>query len=203
MKKMLTAMSVMMAALMWAPLAGAAEAGSPEELVEKVGSALIEGVRSDPTLTAAGGHDRLEKLIEDKVIPSVNFERMTASAVGPAWRQASPEQRQKLQTGFKKLLINVYAGALTQLGNQQLVVKPGRRDPAEKEALVKSELKGGGDPVELSYRLVKSEAGWRISNMNVMGVWIAETYRSQFTPLVNQKGIEGLISWLDSRGKAG
>jgi phospholipid transport system substrate-binding protein len=129
---------------------------------------------------------------------------MTASAVGPAWRQATPEQQQRLQEEFKKLLVRTYAGALDQVSDQSVTVRPFRGSPDDKEVLVRTEVRGSGDPVQLDYRLEKTPGeagGWKIYNLNVLGVWLVDTYRSQFAQEINAKGIDGLIARLAERNK--
>ena len=144
-------------------------------------------------------------LVDSKVMPNVNFQRMTASAVGPAWRQASPEQRKRLQDEFKTLLVRTYSGALAQVSDESIQVKPLRAAPTDNEVMVRSEVRGRGDPIQLDYRLEKtpgSGAGWKIYNLNVLGVWLVETYRSQFAQEISQKGLDGLIAALADRNKA-
>jgi phospholipid transport system substrate-binding protein len=147
---------------------------------------------------------RIVALVDSEVMPNLNFQRMTSSAVGPAWRQATPEQRKRLQEEFKTLLLRTYAGALSQVGDQSIVIKPFRAAPEDKEVVVRTEVLGLGDPVQLDYRLEKTPgegAGWKIYNLNVLGVWLVETYRSQFAQEINTKGIAGLINALAERNK--
>jgi phospholipid transport system substrate-binding protein len=127
---------------------------------------------------------------------------MTASAVGPAWRQATPEQQKRLEEEFKTLLIRTYAGALAQVSDQEVNVKPQRAAATDTEVVVRTEIRGRGDPIQLEYRMEKSPAGWRIYNLNVLGVWLVETYRSQFAEEINAKGIDGLIAKLAERNRA-
>jgi phospholipid transport system substrate-binding protein len=137
-------------------------------------------------------------------MPNVNFQRMTAAAVGPAWRQATPEQQKRLQEEFKTLLVRTYSGALSQVDDQTISVKPLRASPEDKELVVRTEVRGRGDPIQLDYRLEKTPgqgAGWKIYNLNVLGVWLVETYRSQFAQEINSKGIDGLIASLAERNK--
>jgi phospholipid transport system substrate-binding protein len=129
---------------------------------------------------------------------------MTASAVGPAWRQATPEQQKRLQEEFKILLVRTYAGALTQVSDQSIFIKPMRANPDDKDVVVRSEVKGRGDAIQLDYRLEKTAgegAGWKIYNLNVLGVWLVETYRSQFAQEINAKGVDGLILTLAERNR--
>jgi phospholipid transport system substrate-binding protein len=138
-------------------------------------------------------------------MPNVNFQRMTASAVGPAWRQASPEQQKRLQDEFKTLLVRTYAGALSQVDDQVITMKPMRNAPGDNEVVVRSEIRGRGDPIQLEYRLEKTAGqgtGWKIFNLNVLGVWLVETYRSQFAQEINAKGLDGLIATLAERNRS-
>jgi phospholipid transport system substrate-binding protein len=138
-------------------------------------------------------------------MPNVNFLRMTASAVGPGWRQATPEQQKRLQEEFKLLLVRTYAGALSQVSDQTIEVKPLRGEMDEKNLVVRTEVKGRGDPIQLDYRLEKTPgegAGWMIYDLNVMGIWLIENYKSQFTKEINNGGLDGLINSLAERNKS-
>jgi phospholipid transport system substrate-binding protein len=143
--------------------------------------------------------------VDQRVMPHVNFQRMTSSAVGPGWRQATPEQQKRLQEEFKILLIRTYSGAVSQLNDQTIAVKPLRAAADDKEVVVRTEVRGKGEPIQLDYRVEKSSdapSGWRIYNLNVMGIWLVENYRSQFAQEINAKGIDGLIASLAERNKA-
>ena len=194
-------------------LAGLALAGAciaqtsdeaPDVLVKRLSTDVLEAIKADKSIQA-GDIAKVVGLVESKVMPNVNFERMTASAVGPGWRQASPEQKKRLQDEFKILLVRTYAGALAQVNEQTITVKPLRAAAEDKEVVVRTEVKGRGEPIQLDYRLEKTPgqgAGWKIYNLNVLGVWLVETYRSQFAQEINAKGIDGLISALAERNKS-
>lgn len=176
---------------------------APEALIQRVAGEVIEAVKADPLLRQ-GDLPRIVELVDSKLMPHVNFERMTASAVGRFWRQASPEQRQRLQAEFKTLLVRTYSGALTQIQDQTfLVVRPTRAAPGATEVVVRTELRGGrGDPIQLDYRLERTPAGWKVYDVNVMGVWLVQTYRTQFAQEINANGIDGLITALAERNRA-
>jgi phospholipid transport system substrate-binding protein len=177
---------------------------APDALIKRVSTDVLDTIKADKTLQN-GEMARIVALVDSKIMPNVNFQRMTASAVGPGWRQATPEQRQRLQEEFKTLLVRTYAGALSQVSDQTISVKPLRAAPEDREVLVRSEVKGRGDPIQLDYRLEKTPgqgAGWKIYNLNVLGVWLVETYRSQFAQEISAKGIDGLIASLVERNKA-
>lgn len=176
---------------------------APDALVKRLSTDVLETIKADKTIKA-GDVNKIMVLVDTKIMPNVNFQRMTASAVGPAWRQATPEQQQRLQEEFKKLLVRTYAGALDQVSDQSVTVRPFRGSPDDKEVLVRSEVRGSGDPVQLDYRLEKTPGeagGWKIYNLNVLGVWLVDTYRSQFAQEINAKGIDGLIAKLVERNK--
>lgn len=175
-----------LAALALAPVFGHAQAEeAPDALIKRLSDDVLGAVKADATLKT-GDISRLMALVDTKVMPSVNFQRMTAGAVGPAWRQATPEQRTRLQEEFKTLLVRTYAG--------------------DTEVVVRTEVRGRGEPIQLDYRLEKTPgqgAGWKIYNLNVLGVWLMETYRSQFAQEINARGIDGLITTLAERNRSG
>lgn len=176
---------------------------APDALVQRLSSEVLDALRSDKSIQA-GDVDKIMVLVDRVIMPNVNFRRMTAAAVGPGWRQASPAQQQRLQEEFKQLLVRTYAGALAQVSDQTVSVKPLRAGPEDKDVLVRTEVRGRGDPVQLDYRLEKTPgqgAGWKIYNLNVLGAWLVETYRSQFAQEINAKGIDGLIQTLSARNK--
>jgi phospholipid transport system substrate-binding protein len=176
---------------------------APDALVQRLSSEVLDALRNDKSIKA-GDVDKIMVLVDKTIMPNVNFRRMTAAAVGPGWRQASPEQQQRLQEEFKQLLVRTYAGALAQVSDQTVSVKPLRAGPEDKDVLVRTEVRGRGDPVQLDYRLEKTPgqgAGWKIYNLNVLGAWLVETYRSQFAQEINAKGIDGLIQTLSARNK--
>ncbi|KGH14599.1 signal peptide protein [Comamonas thiooxydans] len=179
------------------PAAQAAEE-APDALVKRVSADVLETIKKDASLRN-GDSSKINALVNEKVMPYVDFRRMTSAAVGPAWRQATPEQRQKLQDEFKALLIRTYAGALSQVGDQTITVKPVRMAAGDTDVLVRTQVNGRGDPVQLDFRLEKQATGWKLYNFNVLGVWLVETYRNQFAQEINANGIDGLIKTLASR----
>jgi len=176
---------------------------APDALVKRLSTDVLETIKADKSIKS-GDVQKIMVLVDGKIMPNVNFQRMTASAVGPAWRQATPEQKGRLQDEFKTLLVRSYAGALDQVSDQSVVVRPFRGSPDDKEVLIRTEVRGQGDPVQLDYRLEKTPgegAGWKVYNINVLGVWLVDTYRSQFAEEINRKGLDGLIGALADRNK--
>ncbi|GLS14685.1 MlaC/ttg2D family ABC transporter substrate-binding protein [Hydrogenophaga electricum] len=185
-----------------APLGYAVAADeAPDALIKRVSTEVLEAVKAD-TAIQKGDVSRISSLVDTKIMPNVNFTRMTSSAVGRFWRQATPEQQKQLQDEFKTLLLRTYSGALAEVKDQSLSFKPFRAAPNDTEVVVRSEVRGKGDPIQLDYRLEKTADGWKIYDLNVLGVWLVETYRAQFAQEINAKGIDGLIATLAQRNKS-
>jgi phospholipid transport system substrate-binding protein len=182
--------------------AHAADASAPDQLIRQLSLETIEAVKADKAIQA-GDVNKIIALVDAKVMPHVNFQRMTASAVGRFWRQATPEQQTKLQAEFKTLLMRTYAGALTQVKDQTIGLKPLRAQPTDTEVVVRTEIRGKGDPIQLDYRLEKAGAEWKIYDVNVLGIWLADQYRNSFAQEIGANGIDGLIKSLaDKNAKA-
>lgn len=186
------------------PLAQAADE-APDVFIKRLSDDVLATIKHDRGVQS-GDIGRVMGVVDAKIMPNVNFQRMTASAVGPAWREATPAQRERLQQEFKTLLVRTYSGALSQVADDTTInMKPLRASPGDTDVIVRSEIRGRGDPIQLDYRLEKTPgegAGWKIYNLNVLGVWLVETYRSQFAQEVNAHGIDGLIASLEQRNRA-
>ncbi len=179
----------------------AAAAAAPDELIRSVSVDVLDAVKADKAIQG-GDVQKITTLVDAKVMPYVNFQRMTASAVGRYWRQATPEQQKRLQEEFKTLLVRTYSGALTQVKDQTVQLRPMRAAPEDSEVVVRTEIRGRGDPIQLDYRLEKSAGGWKIYDVNVLGVWLVENYRNSFAQEIGAGGIDGLIAKLAERNKA-
>ena len=179
-----------------------AQAGkAPDALIKEVSTDVLESVRADRSIKQ-GDVQKVIALVDIKVMPHVDFQRMTASAAGRYWRQATPEQQKRLQDEFKLLLVRTYSGALAQVQDQTVELKPMRNAPADTEVVVRTEVKGRGDPIQLDYRLEQTPGGWKIYDVNVLGVWLVESYRNMFSQEISASGIDGLITKLAARNKS-
>lgn len=173
---------------------------TPDGLIKTVVSDVMASVKSDPEIQK-GNIPRIVDLVEKKIVPYTDMRRTTEMAMGPNWKKATPEQQAQLVSEFKNLLIRTYSGALSQLRDQTIQFKPLRAAPDDKEVVVKTVVIGRGDPVPLDYRLEKTANGWRVYDMNIMGVWLVEAYRNQFANQIGQNGVEGLVKFLQDRNK--
>lgn len=200
-KRLLLKLALSVAAV--SPMAAfAADASAPDQLIRQLSIETLEAVKSDKAIQG-GDVNKIMQLVDTKVMPHVDFQRITASAVGRFWRQATPEQKQRLQEEFKTLLVRTYAGALTQVKDQTIALKPLRAAAEDSEVVVKTEIRGPGrDPIQLDYRLEKTDGGWKIYDVNVLGIWLADQYRNSFAQEINANGIDGLIKALAERNAA-
>ncbi len=187
--------------LLATPAARAADE-APDEMIRRLSTDVLATIKADKDVQK-GDVSRITSFVDTKVMPTVNFTRMTASAVGRSWRQATPEQQKRLQDEFKSMLVRTYAGALSQVKDQTINVKPLRAGAADTEVIVRTEVVGRGDPIQLDYRMEKTPTGWKIYDLNVLGIWMVETYRTQFAQEISAHGIDGLISALVLRNKTG
>jgi len=185
--------------------ASAAAIEAPDALVSRLAKEITDAVKTDKAL-AAGDAAKVAALIDTKIIPFVNFQRMTASSIGPAWRTATAEQQKRLQEEFKTLLIRTYAGAVKEIKDQTVAVKPLRLAADDTAVIVRSEVRGKGEPIQLDYRVGKltdaSGTAWKIYDINILGVWLVETYRGQFAQEINTNGVDGLIKLLTEKNKS-
>jgi phospholipid transport system substrate-binding protein len=174
---------------------------APDALVQSVSVEVLDNIKSDAALRN-GDFDKLQKLIDDKVAPYVDFERMTKLSVGPGWRGATPEQRQALMREFRTYVVRTYSGALSRVTDHQVKMRPFKAQPADTDVLVRTLVApSNGDPIQLDYRLEKSPAGWKIYDVTILGVSMVETFRASFASEVNQNGVDGLIKALADRNK--
>jgi len=173
---------------------------TPDVLIKRISQEVLDVAKTDKDIQA-GDQSKVLSLVQTKVLPYVDFQRMTELAAGRNWRAATPEQQQELVKQFKSLLIFTYSGALSQVKDQRLEYKPFRADPADTDVEVRSQVitPRAGQVIELNYRLAKGAEGWKIYDINVLGAWLIETYKGNFSAEINKSGIDGLIKTLTAK----
>jgi len=172
----------------------------PDVLIKMVVTDVMTSVKADPEIQK-GNIPKIVDLVDKKIVPFTDMRRTTEMAMGPNWKKATPEQQAQLTGEFKNLLIRTYSGALSQLRDQTVQFKTLRAAPDDNEVVVKTVVLGRGDPVPLDYRMEKTPNGWKVYDMNIMGVWLIEAYRNQFSNQISQNGIDGLVKFLQDRNK--
>ncbi|MCC6870502.1 MAG: ABC transporter substrate-binding protein [Burkholderiales bacterium] len=176
---------------------------APDALVKKVSTEVLGIIKSDPKVQA-GDQARIREVVETKLLPYFDFERITALAMGRNWRQASPEQQKQLVDQFRALLVRTYSGALAQYRDQTMDYKPLRADPAASEVTVRTEVvRPGQAPVPIDYSMVKVGNTWKAYDVIVGGVSLVTNYRDEFNEQVRAGGVEGLIKSLVAKNQGG
>lgn len=181
---------------------GVAAEEAPDALIKNATNEIIELIKTDKAIQA-GDVKHTQEVIESKVLRYFDFNKMTGSAVGREWRNASAEQKSQLAKEFQVLLVRSYSNALTQYKNQTVDVKPLKSTPADNEVTVKTEVKQpGAKPVPIDYDLVKSPDGWKVFDVYVAGVSLVANYRDTFNQEIKASGIDGLVKSLHEKNAA-
>ena len=189
--------SALLAAWITGLAAGSATAQTtpPDEIIRQISTELLHALKASP-------RKRVVVLVEEKLLPHVDCQRMTALAVGRSWRQVSPEQKQRLQAEVRTLFLHTYAGAVSQLRDQPVALQPVRARGDDFDVLVRTEFQGRPEPVRIDYRMAKAETGWKIYDVNAQGTWLVEAWRNSFASEIALGGIDGLIAKLAQRNQA-
>lgn len=176
---------------------------APDALVKRVSQEVLQIIKADP-LVQAGNEARIREVVESKLLPNFNFQRMTALAMGRNMRAASPDQQKRLVDEFRTLLVRTYSGALNQYRNETIDYKPVRMGAADTEVTVRTAvMKAGGSPVQIDYSMEKLPEGWKAYDVIVGGVSLVTNYRDEFNEQIKSGGVDGLIKTLADRNKGG
>lgn len=175
---------------------------APDALVKSVAEDVLQALRTDKDLQN-GDVKKAMDLVDTKILPHFDFEGMTADTVGKSnWRSASSQQKQKLISEFKALLVRTYATSLSSYKSQVIRFKPLKLDPSDTSALVRSEiLQPGGQPVQADYLMEKGDKGWKVADVRFAGISLAANYKTSFGQEISSSGIDGLIDYLVRRNK--
>ena len=169
---------------------------APDQLVQKINDEVLAAIKGDKDL-AAGDKQKALKLAEEKVLPYIDFEHATRLAVGRAWNQASPEQKKRLVTEFRNMLVRTYSNAIQAYEGQTLKVLPARGKQDPEDTVVRTQfVRAGGQPLPIEFHMRQAEKSWKVYDIVVEGVSLVMTYRSEFDAVVKQEGIDGLIKRL-------
>lgn len=199
MKPIIQLIAAASATIAFATSAIAAEA--PDALVKRISADVIETVKADKDIQA-GNRNKIMDLVNSKILPHVDAEKMTQQAAGRYWRQATPEQQKQLIKEFTNLLVYTYAGALSQIKNETVEFKPFRAEAGASDVEVRSQVNvARGEPITLNYRLSNGPQGWKIYDINVLGAWLVQTYTSTFASEIGKTGVDGLIKKLAERNQ--
>ena len=169
---------------------------APDQLVQKITDEVLAAIKSDKQL-AAGDKQKALKLAEEKVLPYIDFEQATRLAVGRAWSQASPEQKKRLVSEFRNMLVRTYSNAIEGYQGQTLKVLPSRGKQDPEDTTVRTQfIRAGGQPLPIEFHMRQTDKTWKVYDIVVEGVSLVMTYRSEFDAVVKQEGLDGLIKRL-------
>ena len=187
------------AALLALAAASAFAQEAPDALVKRVSQDTIGIIKSDPKVQA-GDQQRIREVVETKLLPYFDFERITALAMGRNWRQASPEQQKQLVEQFRQLLVRTYSGALAQYRDQTIEYKPLRAEAGATDVTVRTEVvRPGQTPVQIDYGMAKEDSGWKVYDVIVGGVSLVTNYRDEFNAQIKSGGVDGLLKTLQAK----
>lgn len=199
-KKIIWAMTVS-CSLMMVGAAMAQTQEAPDVLIKRISEDVMATAKSDKAIQN-GSTQRVQQIVEEKILPYIDFQRTTMLATGRYWRDATDEQKKRLTEEFRSLLVYTYAGAIAQIKDHQLEYKPLRADPSDTDVIVNTQvIQPRGTPIQLSYRLEKTPSGWKIYDVNVLGAWLVQAYKSSFASEISKSGIDGLIKTLAEKNK--
>lgn len=197
---MLRAILVLLTSLL--PMAAWAAEPSPDALAKTTTQEVLAILKADKEIQG-GNVQKVYSLVEAKVLPHFDFNRMTQLALGKHWNAASPKQKQALVKEFRALLVRTYATSLTAFSNQTVDFKPFSMQPDATEVTVLTEVKQpGGKPIPINYEMHKTSFGWKVYDVSIDGVSLVINYRSSFASTIRQSGIDGLISMLEAKSRS-
>jgi phospholipid transport system substrate-binding protein len=198
-KIILVASSAMIATTIFAQAQGNI---APDQVITTLSNDVLVQIKQDKTLQN-GNIKKLMALVENKIMPNVDFAKMTASTVGKNWSKATPDEKKKLEELFRALLVRTYSGAVSAVKDYKVTVKPLTITPTATSTIVKTDVVANGrQPIALNYRMQYNGTQWKITDVNVAGIWLVESYRSSFTKTVTESGIAGLIKVLEDKNAA-
>jgi phospholipid transport system substrate-binding protein len=174
---------------------------APDVLIKRISEDVMNVAKTDKDVQS-GNSRRIQQVVDERILPYVDFQRMTSLVAGRYWREATPDQQKRLTDEFRSLLMYTYSGAIAQVRDQKIEYRPLRADPSDREVVVNTQvIQPRAEPIQLSYRLEKTPSGWKIFDMNVLGAWLVETYKGSFAAEIGKSGVDGLIKTLSDKNK--
>ncbi|NVH74114.1 ABC transporter substrate-binding protein [Paraburkholderia sp. JPY432] len=172
----------------------------PQLLIKTATQQILDEVRT--RAIAPDDISRIMDIVNRDILPYTDFRRTTSLAMGRYWRTATPAQQQLLVEQFEMLLIHTYSGAVGQLRpDQRIDYPPIHIAQTDTDVVVRTIATRNGEPAEIDYRLYRTPQGWRLYDLNVLGIWLIQTYRQQFGDKIKESGVDGLIQFLAQRNQ--
>lgn len=172
----------------------------PDALIKRITGDVMQRIKTDTELQS-GEAGRTVKLVNEAILPYLNFQAMTRHAVGRNWSDATPKEQAALQEAFKKLLIHAYSGALSRASDHEIKVRRLRAAEGDTSVEVKTLITGSSQPLEVNYRMEKEATGWKIHDVSVANAWLIEAWRADFEKTASEGGIPELLRQLEERNR--
>lgn len=177
---------------------------APDVLARTTTQDVLAILKQDRDITQNGNQGKVYKLVETKILPIFDFNRMTQLVIGKHWSRASAQQKQSLVTEFRNLMVRTYSSSLMAFNNQTVDYKPLSMRPDDTDVTVRSEIRQpGGQPIPINYSMYKTAYGWKVYDVTIDGVSLVTNYRSSFSNTIRQSGIDGLIRTLSTQSVRG
>jgi phospholipid transport system substrate-binding protein len=175
----------------------------PDRLVDRTVREVLDIIKQDEALKN-GDKEKMLDLIEIKILPHFNFNRMTRLAMGKHWSDATPEQQKTIVDEFRTLLVRTYSNALTTYRDETVKVNPVANLGDNKDATVRTTVfqRQGREPVPIDYSMEKSSEGWKVYDVTVAGVSLVTNYRGSFSSQIRRGGVDGLIKTLADKNRS-
>ncbi len=174
---------------------------APDVLARTTTQEVLTLLKADKEIQG-GNLKKVYELVEAKVLPNFDFNRMTQLAIGKHWASATAQQKQSLVREFRNLLVRTYATSLTAFSNQSVEFKPFSMKPGEDDVTVKSEVKQpGGQAIPIDYSMYHTAFGWKVYDVTIDGVSLVMNYRASFSNTIRQSGMDGLVKLLAAQSQ--
>ena len=173
----------------------------PEDVISTITQEIVDEIKNRPDLSS-GNLASINELVDKKVMPILDFEKMTALAVGKKWRSATDAQKSSLMKVFRQLLLLSYSGSIKFAEQAKVKILPPRRKPGDTNVVVRTRVSiPGQQAIPVNYRMKFTNDGWKIYDLNVLGLWLVDNYRVQFSQIVDTRGVDGLIDVIDKKNR--
>ncbi len=191
--------------LVWFSLFGMVTANaqtvSAQDFILKLSEDLLTEIKTNKGLSD-GDFNKLKEVADKKVLPYVNMNKLTSTAVGRSWRGITPAQKQQLIDEFQILLMRTYSGAMHKAKNAEVTIRPPRqKSESTDDIVVRTIVTNRGEPIDVDYRVEKNGDRWSIYDVSVLGVWLSQSYKESFAMEIQKNGIDGLIVQLREKNK--
>lgn len=188
------------------PAPVAVDTSGPSQLIESSAKVLLAGVnerraefRKDPT--------GLYALIEQTLLPNFDTSYSAQVVLGPTWRSATPEQRQRFVKAFYQSLLYSYGDQMVNFTGDRLTVLPTKVGPDDVKATVRTVIMGSsGTKYSVNYTMRKVNGQWKAWDVVIDNISSVKSYKEQYGAEVQQKGLDSVIARLEAdaaRAKAG